>query len=394
MAGATSLQTPFLSDSHRNLSTELDAWIAREIAPLPHSEADVDAACRDLVRRLGDGGWLRYAVPLKFGGVHENLDLRSLCLIRERLAREWSLADFVFAMQGLGTAPVSLYGSDAQKRQYLPRVAAGTAIAAFALSEAEAGSDVSAMRTTARRAANEYVINGEKAWTSNAGIADHYAVFCRFPEQGEKGFLALMVDADNPGLRITKRTQVMAPHPLGNVSFEDCHVRQSAVIGAPGKGLSVALGTLDLFRTTVGAAAVGLARRALEEAITYVKARHAFGQPLSKFQLTQARIADMATAVDASTLLVHRAAWTHDNGSSRITAEAAMAKLYATESAQCVIDSAVQLLGGQGVVSGTPVERLYREIRALRIYEGTSEIQKLVIANQLLSSPPAERSQP
>jgi acyl-CoA dehydrogenase len=387
MLSGRSLDWPFLHDSHRTIARELRQWIAQEIAPLPHRETEVDAVCRQLVERLGKGGWLKYTVPAKFGGAYENIDLRSLCLIRELLAYEWSLADFAFAMQGLGTVPIVLYGSEALRRRYLPRVVAGQAIAAFALSEAEAGSDVSAMRTTARRDSRGYVINGNKAWISNAGIADQYVIFSRFPEQGEKAFLAFVVDADNPGLRISARTTVMAPHPLGSIALENCCVAQESVIGEPGKGLAVALRTLDVFRATVAAAAVGLARRALDEAVQYVQRRTAFGRPLSGFQLTQARVADMVTAVDAGELLVQRAAWAHDNGGSQISAEAAIAKLYATESAQRVIDDAVQLFGGQGVVSGATVERLYREIRALRIYEGTSEIQKLVIARHVFSSP-------
>jgi alkylation response protein AidB-like acyl-CoA dehydrogenase len=288
-------------------------------------------------------------------------------------------------MQGLGTGAISIFGTDEQRERYLPRVAMGETIAAFALSESEAGSDVTAMSCSAKRKKSGYVIDGEKTWISNAGIADHYVVFCRMPEEGDRRFGAFIVDADNPGLSVSDRIDVIAPHPLGTVSFENCVVPAEALIGKAGKGLSVALGTLDLFRPTVGAAALGFARRALDEALGWVTQRRAFGQPLAQFQLTQAKLADMAVAIDASALLVYRAAWTRDTGATRITREAAMAKLFATESAQQVIDDALQLLGGRGLVSGAPVERLYRDIRALRIYEGTSEIQKLVIAGRVLS---------
>jgi alkylation response protein AidB-like acyl-CoA dehydrogenase len=314
-----------------------------------------------------------------------SLDVRSLCLIRETLGRFSGIADFAFALQGLGSGPISLFGTEAQRRAWLPRVALGEAIPAFALSEAEAGSDVGAMSTTARRDGDFWVIDGEKTWISNAGLADFYTVFCRLPEMGEKGFGAFLVEASNPGLRVSERIGVLAPHPLGTIAFQDCRVPAEALIGEPGKGLKVALATLDVFRSTVGAAALGFARRALDEALAWARRRRAFGKNLADFQLTQARLADMALEVDASALLVYRAAWTKDSGVERITREAAMAKLFSTEAAQRVIDQAVQLLGGRGVVAGSPVERLYREVRALRIYEGTSEIQRLVIAGQLLA---------
>jgi alkylation response protein AidB-like acyl-CoA dehydrogenase len=294
------------------------------------------------------------------------------------------LAEFAFAMQGLGSGPISLFGSEALKMRYLPGAATGASIAAFAISEADAGSDLGAMQTTARTDGTSIVIDGEKTWISNAGIASHYVVFCRWPEGGEKSFIALVVDADRPGFSVTRRIEVIAPHPLGTVTFSNCRVPMDAIVGEPGKGMRVALGTLDLFRTTVGAAALGFARRAFDEAVGHARTRVAFGKPLAEFQMTQARIADMATAIDAAALLVYRAAWTRDRGADRVTREAAMAKLVATESAQQVIDQAVQLFGGRGVVRGETVERLYREIRALRIYEGTSEIQKLVIASQVL----------
>jgi acyl-CoA dehydrogenase len=377
------LNWPFFDDTHRRLAEALEVWAEQEL-PAHAEDADVDAATRALVRRLGEGGWLRHAVPAAYGGVSERLDVRTLCLIRETLARHDGLADFAFAMQGLGTGPISLFGSEDLRRRYLPPVAAGEALAAFAISEPEAGSDVAAMRTTARRDGDGYVIDGRKTWISNGGIADHYVVFCRFPEGGERGYLALVVDADTPGLRITERIRVIAPHPLATLEFDGCRVHCAARVGEEGAGLRVALGTLDVFRSTVGAAALGFARRALDEAVRWARERQAFGKPLAEFQLTQARLADMALAVDASALLVYRAAWAKDSGAERVTREAAMAKLHATEAAQRVIDDAVQLLGARGVVSGEPVERLYREVRALRVYEGTSEIQKLVIAGQLL----------
>ena len=384
MPDRTFLSWPFFTGEHRALAAELEAFVQREIAPLPHGEDDVDAACRMLVRRLGDAGVLRLAVPAPYGGAHERLDVRSLCLARETLGRAWGLADFAFAMQGLGTGPISLFGSQALRERYLPPVARGERIAAFALSEPDAGSDVAAMATTARRVDGGFEIDGIKTWISNAGIADHYVVFCRFPEAGERGYAAFVVDADNPGLRVTERIDVIAPHPLGTLRFDGCRVDAGALVGEAGAGMRVALGTLDVFRSTVGAAALGFARRALDEAVRWTRERQAFGKPLAEFQLTQSALGQMALEVDASALLVYRAAWARDSGAARITREAAMAKLYATEAAQRVIDTAVQLFGGRGVVSGAPVETLYREIRALRIYEGTSEIQKLVIAGQLL----------
>jgi acyl-CoA dehydrogenase len=382
MPDTSFLGWPFFEDSHREIARDLDAWCEREIAPLEgHEDQDLDGTCREIVRRLGAGGWLRHAVS----GDGERLDVRSLCLIRETLGRHSGIADFAFALQGLGSGPLSLFGSAAQRRAWLPRVAAGEAIPAFALSEADAGSDVAAMSTTARRDGDVWVIDGEKTWISNAGLADFYVVFCRLPAAGEKGFGAFLVEADNPGLRVSGRIDVLAPHPLGTITFQDCRVPADALIGEPGKGLKVALATLDVFRSTVGAAALGFARRALDEALAWSVQRRAFGKNLSDFQLTQARLADMALDVDASALLVYRAAWTRDAGAERVTREAAMAKLFSTEAAQRVIDQAVQLLGGRGVVAGAPVERLYREVRALRIYEGTSEIQRLVIAGQLLA---------
>jgi acyl-CoA dehydrogenase len=381
----TFLGWPFFDDAHRDLAGAAAEWAARELGDA-HPGADVDEACRALVRRLGAAGWLRWCVPAAYGGMGEALSVRALCILRETLAHADALADFSFAMQGLGAGPITLFGSEALRRRYLPPVARGEAIAAFALSEAEAGSDVTAMTTTARRVEGGYVVDGAKTWISNGGIADHYVVFCRFPEGGQRAFVALVVDADNPGLRVTERIEVIAPHPLAALRFDGCRVPADALVGREGGGMRVALGTLDVFRSTVGAAALGMARRALDEAVGWTKARKAFGGALADFQLVQARLAEMAVEVDAAALLVYRAAWTRDGGAERVTREAAMAKLFATEAAQRVIDGAVQLFGGRGVVSGAVVERLYREVRALRIYEGTSEIQKLVIAGQLLKA--------
>jgi acyl-CoA dehydrogenase len=383
VADSTYLTWPFFTDAHRTLQREIAAWRDRDLEK--QDDSNPAAACRAYVAQLGSAAWLKYTVPRAYGGALETMDVRSLCLIRETLGYGSGLGEFAFAMQGLGAGPISLFGSEALKRKYLPGVAAGTAIAAFAISEAEAGSDVAAMQTRARRDGASIVIDGEKTWISNAGIASHYVVFCRWPEGGDRSFIALVVDADAPGLVAAHTIDVMAPHPLGTVTFSGCRVSSDQVIGEPGKGMRVALGTLDMFRTTVGAAALGFARRALDEAVAHVRDRRAFGQSLADFQLTQAAIADMATAIDAAALLVYRAAWTRDHGAARVTREAAMAKLMATESAQQVIDRAIQLLGARGVVRGATVERLYREIRALRIYEGTSEIQKIVIAGQVLN---------
>jgi acyl-CoA dehydrogenase len=381
------LDWPFFEDGHRAFARDLGAWAARELAPLVATEShDVDGTFTEIVRRLGAGGWLRHVVPEPFGLAPARLDVRTLCIARETLGQLSGMADFAFGMQGLGSGPISQFGGEALKRRYLPRVAAGDAIAAFALSEPEAGSDVSAMQTVARRDGSDFVLNGVKTWISNAGIADFYVVFARLDGGDHRSFVALVVDAGTPGFAVTERITVNAPHPLGTIEFRDCRVPASALVGEPGKGMRVALGTLDIFRPTVGAAALGFARRALDEATRHAIGRRAFGERLADFQLTQAKLAEMATAVDASALLVYRAAWTRDAGAARVTREAAMAKLFATESAQRVIDDAVQLFGGRGVVVGEPVERLYREIRALRIYEGTSEIQKLVIAGQLIAA--------
>jgi acyl-CoA dehydrogenase len=378
----TFLDWPFFEPRHRELAARLDEFASKELPGLAHGahdDAALDAACREIVSRLGRNGFLNNCCVLDPGG---KFDVRTLALSREILARHDGLADFCFAMQGLGTGPISLYGNERQREKYLPPVMHGARIAAFALSEPQAGSDVGAIATTVTRAGDEYVLNGTKTWISNGGLADHYVVFAR--NEDTKRLSAFIVDSGAAGLEIAERIPVIAPHPLATLKFRDCRVPASALLGAEGEGFKIAMATLDVFRTTVGAAALGLARRALDEALARVREREAFGKKLAEFQLTQARIADMALEIDAAALLVYRAGWVKDVKNLRITREAAMAKLHATEAAQRVIDAAVQLFGGLGVVSGMPVERLYREIRALRIYEGTSEIQKLVIAGAVM----------
>ena len=386
MADSTFLNWPFFDDAHRQLAASLETWIDREIASAAH-DGDLDSAARELVGLLGDGGWLRHCVPASHGGQAHQLDVRSICLLREALARRSGLADFAFAMQGLGSAPISLFGSADLKNRYLPDVAAGQRIAAFAISEPDSGSDVANMATTARLNGDSYVLNGTKTWISNAGLAHQYVIFARTGEApGAKGLSAFVIDADAPGLTVAERIDVIAPHPLGTLKLQDCSVPAAQLLGAPGDGFKVAMTTLDVFRSSVGAAALGFARRALDEAIDRSNVRKAFGQKLSNMQLIQAKLADMAVQVDAAALLIYRAAWTKDTRGGRVTREAAMAKLYATEAAQRVVDQAVQIFGALGVVSGSVVEQLYREVRALRIYEGTSEIQQLVIAAQTLAA--------
>ena len=375
MNDSVHLNWPFFEDRHRALAREVDGWAAEHVGHI-HGP-DVDAACRRLVRELGQGGWLRHAVG-------DRLDTRSICLARETLAYHNGLADFAFAMQGLGSGAISLQGTEAQKERYLPRVARGEAIAAFALSEPDAGSDVASLQCAARVEGDQAVLDGEKTWISNGGIADFYVVFCRSGEApGARGISAFIVDAGTPGFEIAERIDVIAPHPLARLRFRDCRVPLSQRIGAAGEGFKVAMRTLDVFRTSVAAAALGFARRALDEALHRATTRKMFNQTLADFQLTQARLAQMATTIDSAALLVYRAAWLRDQGQG-VTKEAAMAKMAATEGAQQVIDAAVQMFGGLGVTSGHPVERLYREIRALRIYEGATEVQQLIIARELL----------
>ncbi|WP_322004941.1 acyl-CoA dehydrogenase family protein [Paraburkholderia tropica] len=379
------LAWPFFEDRHRALATGVEAWAREHLAHVSHD--NVDDTCRKLVRQLGEAGWLRYGVGgTAYGGHGDTIDTRAVCLLRETLAKHSGLADFALAMQGLGSGAISLAGNDAQKSRYLPRVAKGEAIAAFALSEPNAGSDVAAMALAARDEGDHYVLDGEKTWISNGGIADFYVVFARTGEApGARGISALIVDADTAGLEIAERIDVIAPHPLARLRFTNARVNKSQLLGAPGEGFKIAMRTLDIFRTSVAAASLGFARRAMAEGLARAASRTMFNQVLGDFQLTQAKLAQMALTIDSSALLVYRAAWLRDQGES-VTREAAMAKWHASEGAQQVIDAAVQLWGGMGVQSGNVVESLYREIRSLRIYEGATEVQQLIVGRDLLKS--------
>ncbi len=386
MSEVSFLKWPFFEDRHRQFAGELEEWAQRHVPALANHH-DVDDSCRALVRALGEAGFLRHVIPAAHGGASAVLDVRTLCLAREILARHDGLADFSFAMQGLGTGSISLFGGEEVKAKYLPPVARGEKIAAFALSEPVAGSDVSALSTTAvADGADHVVISGEKTWISNGGIADHYVVFARTGEApGARGLSAFIIDADTPGFAVKERIDTIAPHPLATLVLDNVRVARSRQLGEGGAGFKVAMATLDIFRSTVGAAALGFARSALQETLERVTSRQLFGAPLADMQMTQATLADMAVDIDAAALFVYRAAWTKDAGAPRITREAAQAKLLATENAQKVIDRAVQLHGGDGVRVGSKVEQLYRDIRALRIYEGASEVQKVIIARQLLA---------
>ncbi len=374
---------PFFEQRHREFAAALNSWAQHTVRDV-HAH-DVDAQCKQLVQQLGRGGWLQHAVAgTAYGGAVDVIDTRMLCLARETLARHNGLADFAFAMQGLGSGAISLAGTPEQQARWLPRVAAGKAISAFALSEPDAGSDVAALQCAAQVDGDHAVLNGEKTWISNGGIADFYVVFVRSGEApGARGISAFVVEAGTPGFEIAERINVIAPHPLARLRFNNCRVPLSHRVGAGGEGFKVAMRTLDVFRTSVAAAALGFARRAMEEGLTRAKSRPMFGGHLADFQLTQAKLAQMALTIDSAALLVYRAAWERDQGKN-VTRQAAMAKLAATEGAQQVIDSAVQLFGGLGVVSGVTVERLYREIRSLRIYEGASEVQQLIIGRDLI----------
>jgi acyl-CoA dehydrogenase len=383
MADASFLDWPFLEPGHKRLAGNLDAWATANLAHLDHT--DTDAACKAVVRLLGDAGWLTHS------GIDpanpKPLDVRTLCLIRETLARHDGLADFAFAMQGLGTGAISLFGTRGQQARWLPETRAGRALAAFALTEPQSGSDVAATATTATRDGDSYVLSGEKTWISNGGIADLYTVFARTGEApGARGLSAFLLPADTPGLTIAERLETIAPHPLARVRFEDIRLPVSALLGKLGDGFRIAMATLDVFRSTVAAAALGFARRALDETLARAQGRQLFGAPLAELQMVQGHLADMALAVDAAALLTYRAAWAKDAGAPRVTREAAMAKLFATDRAQAVIDACVQLHGADGVRKGSVPERLYREIRALRIYEGASDVQKVVIARQILAN--------
>ncbi|MFI9503186.1 acyl-CoA dehydrogenase family protein [Nocardia sp. NPDC052566] len=384
------LDWPFFEKEHREFAAELSAWACANVV-VDH-RAPVDDTCRALVRDLGAAGWLRHAVAGRvFGGADEVIDTRALCLARETLARHDALADFAFAMQGLGSGAIGLAGTDEQKRRYLPRVAAGTAIPAFALSEAEAGSDAVALGCRARADRDEFVLDGEKTWISNGGIADFTVVFARTGEAPRaRGISAFIVDADTPGCTVAERIDVISPHPLARLRFDGCRIPRGQLLGAPGAGFRLAMNTLNVFRISVAAAALGFARRALDEALARATSRTMYGGRLADLQLTQAKLAQMATTIDTAALLTYRAAWERDQGRS-VMRTAAMAKMAATEGAQQVIDAAVQLWGGLGVVSGHPVERLYRDIRALRIYEGATEVQQMIIARDLLRTETASR---
>ncbi|QCO54389.1 acyl-CoA dehydrogenase [Pseudorhodobacter turbinis] len=381
MADKSFLEWPFFEDRHRSHAQDLDAWASGALAAVDHS--DTDQACRNLVRSMGDAGWLmQTSAP---DGAP--LDVRKLCLSRETLARHDGLADFVFAMQGLGTGAISLFGTSAQRDEWLPLTQRGKAISAFALTEPQSGSDVANSTMTATRDGNDYILNGEKTWISNGGIADVYTLFARTGDApGARGLSAFVVPAGLRGFEVVERLQVIAPHPLATLRFTDCRIPASAILGGSGQGFKIAMGVLDVFRSTVAAAALGFARRALDEALDRVTTRHVQGAPLFELQMVQGHIADMALDIDASALLIYRAAWTKDSGAPRITREAAMAKLFSTDQAQKVIDKAVQLHGGDGVRHGMKVEQLYRDIRALRIYEGASDVQRVIIARQTIAN--------
>ncbi|KSV61235.1 acyl-CoA dehydrogenase [Sinorhizobium sp. Sb3] len=378
------LDWPFFDDGHRALAAELDDFVSRGgLGEIDHANAD--AACKHLVSALGAAGVLRHCVPKAFGGASEEIDSRSLCLIRETLAYTDGLADFAFAMQGLGTGAISLSGSEALKQAVLPKASRGEWISAFALSEPEAGSDVAAMACGARREGEHFVLDGEKTWISNGGIADVYTVFARTGEApGTRGISAFVVFADTPGFTIAERIETIAPHPLARLRFDNCRIPASQLLGSPGEGFKIAMRTLDIFRPSVAAAATGFARRALDEAVAHAKNRKMFGATLADLPTAQSTLGEMATAIDAAALLTCRTAWQRDVQKRPTTREAAMAKMTATENAQWVIDQALQLFGGRGVRVGEITERLYREIRALRIYEGATEVQKLIIGRELM----------
>lgn len=389
MTSSSHLDWPFLEPRHKTLAEDLELWAGHALSEgtHPHSVREVDEACRTLVRQLGEGGWLKYAIGGRaYGASADTIDTRGVCLIRETLAYHSGLADFAFAMQGLGSGAISNFGTHDQKQRYLPRVASGAAVAAFAISEPDAGSDVAALKCATKRDGDYYLISGEKTWISNGGIADFYVTFARTGEDsGSRGISAFIINADSPGLKIAERIEVMAPHPLARLVFDNCRIPATQLLGEEGQGFKIAMSTLDIFRSSVAAAALGFARRALKEAFSRSTSRKMFGQTLADFQLTQAKLAKMATDIDAAALLTYRAAWLKDQGQP-VTVEAAMAKLTATEIAQQAIDSAMQIFGALGVASGQTVEQLYREIRPLRIYEGATEVQQLIIARGIIKA--------
>jgi alkylation response protein AidB-like acyl-CoA dehydrogenase len=376
---------PFFTHDHASLQAQVRNWVEKNLFTGYDRASDLEQRARRLVQQFGATGFLKYAVPRQFGGVGDQVEARVLCILREELGRGDALADTMFALQALGSYPITLAGNDEQKRRYLPKVASGDAIAAFAITEPEAGSDVASLKTTALCQADQFLLNGTKRFISNAGIADFYVVFASTaPEKKAKGVSAFIIDANAPGLTVTEKTQVLSPHPIGVLEFAGCVVPQAALLGVEGDGLKIALETLDLLRCSVGAAAVGFAQRALEEAIRYGKSRRQFGRAIAEFQGIEFKLAEMATELEAARLLVYQAAWAHDGGNADAKQKSSMAKFYATEAAQRVVDQALQIHGGNGLVAGSVMERLYRDVRALRIYEGTSEIQKIVIARELL----------
>jgi acyl-CoA dehydrogenase len=379
----------FFDPEQLKLRHNIRSWVEKNLLSAKRREAksDTDEEAKRLVGLLGLQGFIRYVVPKKFGGVRDTVQARDLCILREELSRGQFLSDTMFAMQALGGSPITLAGSDQQKARYLPPIARGEAIAAFALTEPQAGSDVSSMETRATKRGNEYRITGVKCFISNAGLAHTYVVFALTdPKKRAKGVSAFVVEADTPGFSIKERTPLLSPHPIGTISLDDCRVAKSQLLGREGEGMKIALTTLDTLRCTVGAAAVGLGQRALEEAVRYSKSRHQFGRALAQFQATQFKVADMATELEASRLLVYQAAWTIDRGQGSPGQKSSMAKLFATEAAQRIIDQALQIHGGLGVVVGSATEQLYRDVRALRIYEGTSEIQRIIIARTLFAN--------
>jgi acyl-CoA dehydrogenase len=376
---------PFFDQDHVELRQRVRAWVESNLVSRATGESALEESARGLIKQFADAGFLRYAVAQIFGGQRETVQARDLCILREELARGDALADTMFALQALGSYPITLAGSAPQKQNYLPRIASGTAIAAFAITEPEAGSDVASLQTTAVRKGEQFILNGTKRFISNAGIADFYVVFVSTaPEKKAKGLSAFVIDANTPGLAVKEKTKLLSPHPIGVLEFTDCIAPQGVLLGADGDGLKIALETLDLLRCSVGAAAVGFAQRALEEAIRYSKARRQFGRAIAEFQGIEFKLAEMATELEAAQLLVYQAAWAHDCGNPDAKQKSSMAKFYATEAAQRIVDQALQIHGGNGLVAGSIMERLYRDVRALRIYEGTSEIQKLVIARGLL----------
>ena len=377
----------FLDERHPDLAEAVEAFAESEIASLPSAHEDDDARrqAKQILARLGKAGWIRHAIPETYGGTADGPDLRACCLIREALAAASPLADSVYALQCLGSMPVTLAGSEGLRQRILPEVAGGRLMSAFAMTEPDAGSDVGGMRTRARRDGEDWVLDGRKHFITNAGVADYYVVFAvTDPEAGHRGLSCFLVEADRPGFRFERPQVLSEPHPLGEIAFEGCRVPGENLLGREGQGFKVGMRTLDRLRATVAAAACGMAERALAESLEHARVRQQFGQPLADFQLVQQKLARMATELAAARLLTYRAAQAADGGAERVTLESAMAKSYATEAAQRIVDDAVQILGGRGVMRDHPVDRLYRAVRALRIYEGTTEIQHVVIARQLL----------